>query len=110
MNSFPLLGNPGYKYLFVKLWFRIVPFMFGVGFAIVIFECKYIDRLKDGTRPKFKELLDKLRNNPKYYPILSISGLILCTLTVLGLVWDTCGGLETTVDLSNPSMSSNEYL
>jgi hypothetical protein len=48
INSYPGLGNDGYTYLYTRPWFRVVPFIFGISFAIIYFEYKYVDKLSNG--------------------------------------------------------------
>lgn len=40
-----------------KIWFRIPPFLIGMGLAIFHFEYRYVDKLNDGSKPFHKDYL-----------------------------------------------------
>jgi hypothetical protein len=43
-----MLNNTGYTLLYTRFYYRIVACMFGIAFAIMRFEYKYVDKLSDG--------------------------------------------------------------
>lgn len=48
INSYPSIFSLGFSYLYPRIWFRVIAFLSGIIFAIIRFEYKYADKLKDG--------------------------------------------------------------
>ena len=63
-------------------------FLLGMGFAIIIFEYKYVEKLSDGTNPFHKKFLDNLRTKRNYKIVLYTVGVSLILLPILLLFWD----------------------
>ena len=89
INSFSVFNDEAYWVLYPRLWYRTVAFIAGITFAIMRFEYKYVDRLNNGTKPKHKQFLEKMRYNTTWIYFSYIFGLFLCLFVCLILLTDT---------------------
>ena len=89
INGYPGYLSNGYDLLFMKIYYRIPPFLMGIALGIIKFEYKYVGTLNDGTYPVHKALIDKLKHKKHCKMIAYISGVLLSTLSVVILFTDT---------------------
>lgn len=89
IQAFPMVNQAGFNMLYTRFYYRIVASIFGIAFAIMRFEYKYVDKLSDGQKPRHKIFLDKFRYNEiaKYFSYFF--GFFLCTFLIFILMSDT---------------------
>lgn len=86
INAYPGYLSNGFDYLFMKIYYRIPPFIMGIALAIIKFEYKFVGTLNDGTKPFHKSFIDKFRSNRLHKFICYTLGLILSLFSVLILI------------------------
>ena len=88
INSYPSIFSEGWLYLYTRIWFRVIAFLFGMIWAIIRFEYKYVDKLKDGTKLPYKLFFEKVKNSNFLKNVLGYGGIILIILVVTSLLTD----------------------
>ena len=89
INAYPGFTSNGFDYLFMKIYYRMPPFLLGIGLAIIKFEYKFVGTLNDGSKPFHKPIIDHFRKNKLHKLISYFIGLSLCIFSVLIMLTNT---------------------
>ncbi|CDW80987.1 UNKNOWN [Stylonychia lemnae] len=89
INSYPGYLSQGYNYMFMKVYYRIPPFLFGILIGIIKFEYKYVGTLNDGSKPFHKSLIDRFKKKRENKIIAYICGISLCLFILLIMITNT---------------------
>lgn len=87
--SFPGYHSSGMNGMFSQPYFRIAPFIIGIGIAIIKFEYKYVGTINDGIEPIHKVFFDKWKNRLVSKILAYTIGSILVALPLLVLYDET---------------------
>lgn len=89
IDGYPGFLSPSYSDLLTKIYFRIPPFLIGMGLAIFQFEFKYVDKLNDGTKPFHKDYLEKITKNSLLFKFgCYFTGVVFLTAPLFLLMWN----------------------
>ena len=89
VDAFPGFLSNSFSDMLSKLYFRIPPFLIGIGLAVFQFEYKYVDKLNDGNPPPHKVFMKKITKNTLKFKLgCYIAGPVFFIVPVLLLMYN----------------------
>lgn len=89
INAFPGFLSEGYQYLFIRLWFRINPFLFGMAFALIKFEYKHSNKVYREKIPFWRLCIEKMKQSRVLKWFCYLGGSALTSFSIFILISDT---------------------